>query len=60
VGILIEVIYTRRIERRRPALHAMDFIAFGEQQFGEVRAVLARDAGDESTFGGVQASMPRD
>jgi hypothetical protein len=38
----------------------MDFIAFGEQQFGKVRAVLARDAGDESTFGGVQASMPRD
>lgn len=29
------------------AHHAVDFVAFGEEQLGQVGAVLASDAGDE-------------
>ena len=31
-----------------PADHAVDAVALGEEQLGQVRAVLAGDAGDES------------
>jgi hypothetical protein len=45
-----QVIDTLGIETARAALDAMDFIAFTEEQLGQVRAVLAGDAGDESSF----------
>ena len=48
--ILIEVIDAGGIEGRRPALDAMDVVAFGKQQFREVGAVLTRDAGDQGSF----------
>ena len=36
-----------RVERARAAHHAVDLVALLEQDLGEVRAVLARDPGDE-------------
>jgi hypothetical protein len=48
---LVQVIDPRSIEERRAALDAVDFVALGEQQLGEVGAVLAGDAGDECDFG---------
>ena len=45
--ILIDVIDASRIERTRPADDAVNFIALREKKFGQVRSVLAGDAGDE-------------
>ena len=39
------------IELAGAALDAVDVVAPGEQQFGQVGAVLARDAGDEGGLG---------
>ena len=54
MGIAIEMIDASCIERRRAALDSVDGVAFIEQEFCEVSAVLASDAGDESnpTFAG--------
>ena len=35
------------IEQRAAALDTVDGVAFGEQEFGQIGAVLASDAGDE-------------
>ena len=51
VGILIDVVDTAGVERGRPALDAVDLVALGQQQFGEVRAVLSRRAGYEGDPG---------
>ena len=51
VRILIEVVNAVRVELRRTALDAVDFVALVKQEFREVRAVLARDAGDECFSG---------
>ncbi len=51
VRVLVEVVNAGRIEKRGTALDAMDDVALVEQQFGEVGAVLAGDAGDECNFG---------
>ena len=39
------------VEGRGPALDAVDLIALGEQQLGQIGAVLAGDAGDQCHFG---------
>ena len=39
------------VEGAGAADEAVDFVAFGQQQFREVGAVLAGDAGDEGFFG---------
>ena len=48
--VLIQVVDAVGIEQAGTALDAMNLIAFVEQQFGEVRAVLASHAGDEGNF----------
>ena len=47
VRVLVEVVDPAGVERRRPADQAVDLVALGEQQLGEVGAVLAGDAGDQ-------------
>ena len=51
VRVLVEVVNAICVELRRTALDAVNFVALFKQEFGEVRAVLARDAGDECFFG---------
>ncbi len=46
VRILINMVDAFGIEKRGASLDAMHLVAFGEQQFGEVGAVLAGDAGN--------------
>jgi hypothetical protein len=50
VRVLVDVIDALGVEQRSAALDAVDLVAFLEQQFSEVRAVLAGDAGDECLF----------
>ena len=47
VRILVEMLDPAGVERRRAALDAVDDIALVEQQFGQIGAVLAGDAGDQ-------------
>ena len=44
VRVRVDVIQTIRIESGRPANDAMHLIAFGEQELGQVRAILPRDS----------------
>ena len=53
VRVLVQVVDAIRVERRRAALDAVDDVAFAEQQFGQIGAVLAGDAGDQGNFGHV-------
>ena len=46
----INVIDARRVERRGPPLHAVNDIAFRQQQLRQISAVLAGDAGNEGDF----------
>gem|GEM_PF-6665067 len=48
--IAIKMVDAARIESRSAANDAMHFVTFVEQQLGEIRTVLARDAGDEGFF----------
>ena len=50
VRVLIDMINALSIKRRRTALDAMHFISLLEQKFGQIRAVLAGHAGNESDF----------
>jgi hypothetical protein len=52
VRVLVQVIDAVGVEQARAALDAVDDVALGEQEFGEVGAVLAGDAGDECGFHG--------
>ena len=36
-----------RVESARPADNAVDLVTFGDEQVGQVRAVLAGDTGDK-------------
>ena len=51
VRILIEMIDPVGVEGRGPPLDAVNDVALVEQEFGEIGAVLAGDAGDERDFG---------
>ena len=53
VRILVQVVDAVGVEQRGAALDAVDFVALAQQEFGEVGAVLAGDAGDEGFFGHV-------
>ena len=48
--IVVEVVDARGVEAGGAADDAMDFVAFFQQQFGEIGAVLTGDAGDECAF----------
>ena len=50
VGVLVDVVDAVGVEGGGAADDAVDFVAFGEEELGEVGAVLAGDAGDESAF----------
>jgi hypothetical protein len=50
VRIVIEMVDALRIKGRGAAFDAVDHIAFAEQEFGKIGAVLAGGAGDESDF----------
>ncbi len=52
VGIAVDMVDPVGIERTAAANNAVDFVALGEQQFGQVRTVLSGDAGDQCFFGG--------
>jgi hypothetical protein len=45
--ILIDVLDSASIERGAPALYAVNYIAFFEQQAREVSAILACDTGNQ-------------
>ena len=47
VRVVVEVVDPPGRERARAADQAVDLVALVEQELGEVRAVLAGDAGDE-------------
>ena len=47
VRIGVKMIDARRVERARAPDDAVDFVAFFEQQIGEIAAVLSGDPGDE-------------
>src|ERR1051325_4650461 len=56
----INVVEPAAVERADAADQAMNLIAFGEQQLGQVRAVLAGNSRDESLFwhkGGIESSQ---
>ena len=44
VRVLIKMIYTLGIERGGAALDAVDFVAFIQQKFSQIRAILPRNA----------------
>ncbi len=50
VRVLIEMLDAAGVERRRAPFDAMHAIALGQQEFGEISAVPAGDAGDQSRF----------
>ena len=50
--VLVEVVYALSVERTGPAFDTVDCVAFVQQEFGQVRTVLAGDASDECGFGG--------
>ena len=48
--VLIQMVDAFGVEQRGAAFDAVDGVAFLEQEFGEIGAVLAGDAGDECGF----------
>jgi len=50
VRVLVQVVDALRVEARGAALDAVHLVALGEQELGEVGAILAGDAGDERDF----------
>ena len=50
VRILVEVIDAVGVEQRGAALDAVHLVSLVEQELGEIGAVLAGDAGDQSSF----------
>lgn len=46
MGVHIEVVDAVRIEGRRPALDAVDDVAFVEEKFGQVGPILSGDSSD--------------
>jgi hypothetical protein len=53
VGVAVEVLDPLGVEGAGAADDAVDEVALGEEELGEVGAVLAGDAGDESDFAAV-------
>ena len=49
----LDVVDALGVERAGAALDAVDDVAFFQQKFGQVGAVLPGDAGDEGDFGRV-------
>lgn len=54
VGVDVDVVDPLGVEIGGPSDQAVDVVAFVEEEFGEVGAVLAGDAGDERDLAGLQ------
>jgi hypothetical protein len=50
VRVLVDVVHPLGVERAGAALDAVHDVAFLQQQFSQVAAVLAGDAGNEGDF----------
>ena len=50
VGVRIDMLQPACVERARPPNNAMNLVAFGEQQLGKVRSILACDSRDQCSF----------
>jgi hypothetical protein len=50
VRVLVEMVDPLGVEQGGAAFNAVDGVAFVQQEFGEIRAVLAGDAGDQCGF----------
>ena len=50
VRVLVEVVDAVGVEQRSAALDAVHLVALFQQEFGQIGAVLAGDAGDECYF----------
>ncbi len=51
VRVDVEMVDAGGVERRRAPLDAVHDVALGEQELGEIGAVLAGDAGDQGNLG---------
>ncbi len=49
MGILIDVVDASRIEAATAPYQSVNFVSLGEQQFDQVRAVLAGNASDQGS-----------
>lgn len=52
VLVLVDVVYALGVKGAGSALDAVHGIAFFQQEFGQVAAVLTGNAGDQGDFGG--------
>jgi len=53
VGVAVQMVDAVRVEQGCAAFDAVDFVAFGKKEFGEVGSVLSGDAGDQCFFHGM-------
>jgi len=51
MGVVVEMIDAVGVKEACAPHHAVDFVAFPEQELGKIRAVLPGDAGDQCTLG---------
>ena len=51
VGVFVDVVDAVSVEGRGAADDAVDFVAFGKEEFAEVGTVLTGNASDEGAFG---------
>jgi hypothetical protein len=47
VRVLVDVVHPRGVEQARAPLDAVDHVALGQQELGQVGTVLAGDTGDQ-------------
>ena len=59
VRVLVDRVEPAGVEAAGAADNAVDLVAFAEQELGEIRAVLAGDAGEEGLFQRKQRSGVR-
>src|SRR5260370_16086451 len=50
MGILVEMLDALGVERRGPALNAVNFVAVFQQKLGQIGAILPGDARDQCDF----------
>ncbi len=60
VRVLVDVLDPVGVERAGFPNQTVDFIAFGEQEFGQIRSILAGDACNQGLGHGALLERPRD
>ena len=50
VRVFVNVVDSRRVECARSADKPVDFVAFLEEQFGQIGSILTSDAGDQRSL----------